>query len=796
MMDEDIKSVSETPDEVNIQGMDTEEIEEIEEIEETQKPYVFKKLDEDTGDLGISFKKIGDDEAYKPVDRMAPAKEKLAHTSEKIKENTDKSLEKFKGFKEDITEKIQGLDPKQKKLISFSAIGSVALIIILVISIGIYKNSDAYAYNLANKYIKAENYDAATDIYKRLISEKDDLKSKEILAFLYLDVLHNPNLAEPLLKEIRNETKDQNILARLVDIFPVITMSPDSSNQTIYKELIEVELSTTATGARILYKLENNDSYEDFKSYSQPIQLSDGINTIYVKSISSYGMESDAITYRYTVDLDDKFVVFDNYNLEYDIKKTFDKENEKLKQSDIDKIESLEISGGYFFINNSFTDITEYNRQDSLVYNNLEDLSKLRNLKQLRIVGNGLEDFLKSSLNLSSLESLEICYSQLTDITFLKSVPNLYHLDLSNNEINSINGVQTLNMLKTLNLGNNKIGDAYHISNLVNLTSLDIRNNPIQDTMVLKSLTKLENLAFTSTSSTDYGFMENMKNLKHLDAGNYNGSKQYFGSEGRDISAISNLSELETLSLQGAGIRDASSLSNLKNIVKLNISFNDLYQEDIDIIGTLKNIENLSIESTNGSLDIGPLAQLNKIKYINLSNNYGIKNIESLKTLESLNILSASRIGLRSFEGLNKLGNIEYLDISYNGLAEIDLSGYASLIYFDGTSNQLSSYPKLSTKANPDIIILKHNPIEDISNLESTIGNISYLDIAGTKIKDLSIFSKASKLNVLILPNIHQLINLSVFDDMQSIKLVPINTSEKDLPSDLLNQHKIKFIMK
>lgn len=770
----------------------------LDDIKPDTETYIFKKLDDDTETSGISFKRIDDVEAYKPVDRITPIKEKFALALDKLKELAHKAKLQAAKVKENlqraqsgIKERIQSIPVKQKKLIGMSVIGAVVIVAALGISIKMYRQSDTYAYKQADSYVKAGEYEEAIEIYTRLIDTKGDLKTKEILAFLYLDKLQQPTLAEPLLREIMNLTDDAEIQSRLVDIFPVITVSPDSKEEKSYKELITVKLETAAAGAKILYRLENEDFSSDFIEYNGPIQLGDGKNTLYMKAISSVGFETEILSHQYAIDLDDKFVEFTNSALEDAIRKALNinSSNQKLRQSDLDKVESVQILGEDLWVNMPPVDFSEYRQNELTTFYGFEDFEKLSGLTQLRVINQDLGGGAYHIPALNNLESLEITHSKLTDITFLKSLPSVLHLDISNNEIESINGIQALEKLETLDLRNNRIRDVYHISNLVTLTSLDLINNPIEDTTVLKTLTNLENLAFTSTPNTAYEFMAQMKNLKSLDAGNYSSSKQYLSSEGRDISAIANLSQLESLSLEGAGIKNIDSLKNLKNITKLNLSYNELAASDIEVIGTLSNMEDLRIENIGSNLDISPLSSLSKIQYLNLSNNSGIENIESLANMKALSVLFAQRIGLQSLEALASLSKVEYLDISKNSLKEVDLSGYHSLIYFDGTGNEINVYPKTSITKSPEVMILKNNPIEDLANLESGIASLSYLDLSGTRIKDISIFSKANNLEILKLPSTNQLLNISVFDDMHSIKIVPINISERDLPTDFLDQY-------
>ncbi len=87
---------------------------------------------------------------------------------------------------------------------------------------------------------------------------------------------------------------------------------------------------------------------------------------------------------------------------------------------------------------------------------------------------NGLEGF-------SSLNKLQIEYTELNDITGLKNCPNLKELILRISKIKSISSLNDLTSIEKLTLDNNSIASLHGIENLKNMHTLDITKNTVSD---------------------------------------------------------------------------------------------------------------------------------------------------------------------------------------------------------------------------------------------------------------------------------------------------------------------------
>lgn len=145
----------------------------------------------------------------------------------------------------------------------------------------------------------------------------------------------------------------------------------------------------------------------------------------------------------------------------------------------------------------------------------------------------------------------------------------------------------------------------------------------------LANLTKLTNpdgqYTFTSLEGLQYA-----KNLEILDL------STLYRNEILDISVLSELKKLESLSLGRSSISDINILSGLKNLTYLDLEYNQITD-----ISALENLENLTYINLayNQITDISALSNLTNLDTLYLTSNY-ISNISSLSNLINLENLS------------------------------------------------------------------------------------------------------------------------------------------------------------
>ena len=145
---------------------------------------------------------------------------------------------------------------------------------------------------------------------------------------------------------------------------------------------------------------------------------------------------------------------------------------------------------------------------------------KYKDLIELNLGGcENIKDYSFIS-KLEKLENLHLCYTNISDISFLEK----------------INSIKELNLKECEN---------------------------IKDYSFISKLEKLENLNLIDTNISDISFLEKNKNIKELNLGGCINIKDY--------SFISKLENLENLNLRDTNISDISFLEKNKNIKELNL---------------------------------------------------------------------------------------------------------------------------------------------------------------------------------------------------------------------------------
>ncbi|UCH98245.1 MAG: leucine-rich repeat domain-containing protein [Candidatus Aminicenantes bacterium] len=213
-------------------------------------------------------------------------------------------------------------------------------------------------------------------------------------------------------------------------------------------------------------------------------------------------------------------------------------------------------------------------------------LKDLKNLTHLDLTNNQISD-ISSLKDLKNLTHLDLHYNLISDISFLKDLKNLTYLDLHGNEISDISSLKDLKNLTHLYLNDNQISDISSLKDLKNLTYLDLHDNRISDISSLKDLKNLIHLNLVYNQISDISSLKDLKNLTYLD-------------------------------LHDNRISDISSLKDLKNLIHLNLVYNQI--SDISSIKHLENLTHLYLNDNQIS-DISPLKDLENLYHLVLTNN-------------------------------------------------------------------------------------------------------------------------------------------------------------------------------
>ena len=222
------------------------------------------------------------------------------------------------------------------------------------------------------------------------------------------------------------------------------------------------------------------------------------------------------------------------------------------------------------------------------------------------------EDFaqLKYMKNLEKLELLEM--GSVTDLSFLEGMPKLTDLTIENdNQITDISAIGKLTNLKKLSLSDfQKLSDISVLGKLTQLETLSLRAlSKVNDLSSLGTLTNLKDFRTWDVPYNNISFLKKMTNLTYL-------AIDYTNIDGtiKDISVLSNLKNLDYLSLTNLPITDISVLSELKKLTRLNMT-------------SCSNVKSFT-----------PLSKLKSLTFLRLFRNkitdpsfaYGLTNLETL----------------------------------------------------------------------------------------------------------------------------------------------------------------------
>ncbi len=282
---------------------------------------------------------------------------------------------------------------------------------------------------------------------------------------------------------------------------------------------------------------------------------------------------------------------------------------------------------------------------DHFVIEDLDEISELKFLKELRIETNTKISNLDFSAQMNNLENL---YIQTSDIENLKGVEKhqkLTHLYLGSSKIQDLSPLQMMTNLLVLGVNYSNIKDISIVKNLKKLTAINLNHNSIENISVLSEFTDLEYLDLSFNKVKSIIPIEKNIHLKSLNISN---------NEISDVECIESFSELTDLSVANNKIDDISSLENIKLLQNVNISGNKItsitplqYHQHIKIFQAARN-------QLNDSQQIHFSSQFT---YLNLEY-CGITDVSFLRNQYEITYLLLNN---NSIKHLSALGNLMYL---------------------------------------------------------------------------------------------------------------------------------------
>lgn len=109
----------------------------------------------------------------------------------------------------------------------------------------------------------------------------------------------------------------------------------------------------------------------------------------------------------------------------------------------------------------------------------LPDTSKMENLRDLIAVNNRIDSNGLREIHSKSLKFLKLDKNRISDLNFLKNLPNLIELSINSNQLKELSGLPADVKLKALALAGNQLTDIKPIFKLPELLVVDAKSNRI-----------------------------------------------------------------------------------------------------------------------------------------------------------------------------------------------------------------------------------------------------------------------------------------------------------------------------
>jgi Leucine-rich repeat (LRR) protein len=347
---------------------------------------------------------------------------------------------------------------------------------------------------------------------------------------------------------------------------------------------------------------------------------------------------------------------------------------------------------------------------------------------------------------LPNLKGLDLSYNPRINLQQLASLPGLTSLYLSGSGMTNLSYVQNLQQLTNFSFRANAISDISPLTALSNLRALNGADNPdILDFSALSSLTNLESLSLSGNLITNLAPLQSVSRLTVLNVDNGLLSS---------LSPIAGLTNLNFLSVQKNLLTNSAGLSNLTNLLSLNLDRNVIINPTLPLVPnrlnslslssnriasvqpviSLTNLESLTL-AANPIADYSGFSALSNLSELSLSGN-SISDISFLQNLRNLSSLDLHGNLIADISPLGSLTNLSELNLASNLTANLSaLAGLVNLASLDLSSNPIANWNPISALSNLTELYVQRDSLVDFSFLPPS-PNLEKLDITLNRITD------------------------------------------------------------
>jgi Leucine-rich repeat (LRR) protein len=210
------------------------------------------------------------------------------------------------------------------------------------------------------------------------------------------------------------------------------------------------------------------------------------------------------------------------------------------------------------------------------------------------------------------------------------------------------------------------------------------------------------------------------------------------------LSDLAYLTGLQKLCIYGGSSYNLSVISSLTQLTTLDIREFSLSQAELNAIGSLPNLTELTLSGC-GLSSVEALSGLRNLTYLSLSGNT-IRDISALSfmtELHELDLSSNAVTNLNAISGLKKLTRLNLADNSVSSL--IPLSGCTNLVLLDVSGNALTGLTGIEDMKQLSCLYAARNQLTDIS-LVAANPVLMELDVSENNLTDISVLSQLKQL--------------------------------------------------
>ncbi|WP_317642763.1 InlB B-repeat-containing protein [Bombiscardovia apis] len=411
--------------------------------------------------------------------------------------------------------------------------------------------------------------------------------------------------------------------------------------------------------------------------------------------------------------------------------------------------------GEILVYNNKLTDVTPLAALSNLTYLDLRTTG-IANLNGLQNLTN-LTDLLLG--NISHMRPSPLAFS---DISPLAALTNLKSLDLSvttedtyildtPSRISDLSPLSNMPRLRTLKLVGLELTDASFdqlasYPNLANLTAITLggykTGNIPSNLNPIRKLTKLQDITLLNWSMTDLSPITSITGLTQLSITNLGTTR---ANTFEQLTPLSGLTSLTSLSIINEYDKDESTSADIQSPIT-----------DIRPLRNLTNLQSLTLDGHKIS-DISPLSGLTSLGFLNLGHNgpgNRISDITPLSNLNNLMELYLCNNQISDIHALSSIPRMRMLDLSnnlpnrmhsrpefnpnlpHNQIVDISpLASNPSLTQLWASDNHIQDVTPLGSMNQIGLVWLENNQISDLSPIQHS-SSIYGLFLAGNRLTD------------------------------------------------------------